>query len=286
MPPTYLDLAERDFLPVGLIELAAGVAVLIVVVGVLYKYSIWKRSIPKRLFSDARKQLGAGQLLSLFFSELGNRVVLQKDVITDSRVRRITHMMVFWGFWGLAFATTWTYIFYRDGTPRPLGDIGKLVGNVGGALVITGCTIILLRYALFDKYKKGAGFEIAFFSMIYGATITGFASELARLTAGAELLYTIYAIHLVFIIGLLVAAPFTHFFHALLVPFERYVSRVHSAVLAKDLGPEGDYRKAAMIDSAVAIRSGDASPTSPHWLRSKKRKEEEKEQEKEQDPDK
>lgn len=269
-----LVIAERNFVPVPIIEQGAAIVVVIVVIGVLYKFNIWRKTIPKGFISNAKKGLGIGRLVRLFFSELGNRVALQRDVITDSRVRWATHLMIFWGFWGLVFATTWTYIFYRDGTPRPLDDPGKIAGNIGGALVLAGCTIILARYALYEKYRKGARGDITFFSFLYLATITGFASEFARFNSGATTLYAVYAVHLFFIIGLLAAAPFTHFLHAILVPFERYVGRIQSELMKREIPPSQDARKEAMIASAVSIKEGNEDPVYPEWLRSNKKKDE------------
>ena len=257
----------RDFVPTLAIELAAAVIVVLVVAGIIYKYRRWTKVIPSKLFQDASKHIGWGGMIGLFFSELGNRVALQRAVLTDSRVRWVTHFMMFWGFLGLAFATTWVFLFYREGAPRPLSDPGKIVGNIGGALLIIGTTIILLRSLFTQKYQGGRRGDIAFLVMIYLSTITGFTTELARMAGGDILAYANYTVHLIFVIGLLVTAPFTHFLHALLVPFLRYVGRIHDVLLSKGVSSGLDYRKLAMSELSEYVSYGNAPAVYPVWLR-------------------
>lgn len=261
----------RNFMPVQTIELGSAILVILVAAGIIYKYRQWIRVVPSSLWRDARKHLGIGGMIGTFFSELGNRVALQKGVLNDSKVRWVTHLMIFWGFIGLAFATTWVYINYGDGTPRPLNDIGKVVGNIGGALLLGGSTIMLVRNAAVQKYKGGRKGDIAFFILIYLSTITGFTTQGARLMGGETLAYANYGIHLIFVLGLLVTAPFTHFLHALLVPFMRYVERLHIALLAKGVTSGLDYRKVAMSELSEYISFGKAQPVYPEWLKQGKK---------------
>ncbi len=257
----------RDFMPVVTVEAASIIVMALIVVGLVYRYKQWVKVVPTNLLADARRHLGLGGLLGIFFSELVDRVALQKDVVTDSRLRWLTHFMVFWGFVGLAFATSWVFLFYGDGSTRPPSDLGKIVGNVGGVLVLVGTSVMLLRYAFVGKYRGGRRGDIVFLVLICLATLTGFTTEIARVLEAEFLAYTNYAVHLLFVIGLLVTAPFTHFFHALLVPLARCVDRAHVALMSKGFRTTLDYRKLSMAELSEYVSSGKAPAAYPDWLR-------------------
>ena len=209
-------------------------------------------------------------MFSLFFSELGNRVIGQRNVITDSKIRWVTHFLVFWGFIGLAIATVWDDVFYHQGAMPPpfsLSNPGNIIGNIGGAMALLGTTGIFVRYLLVNKYKNSGRGDTVFFITLYIAIITGFVTEFARYSGAQLPTYASYSIHLAFVAVLLGSAPFTHFFHSILTPFMRYVERIRISIQGKK-GPYymGD-RYSEMSKISELVRSGQTAPTKPTWLK-------------------
>jgi nitrate reductase gamma subunit len=262
-----MAVAESNFVSVGLVEYTALVIVVIIVVGVVYKFVKWWRVNPRTLYTAARRELGFSGIIRIFFDELVNRVGLNRDMITESKTRRAAHLAVFWGFILLIFATTWVYIFYRSGSPRPLSDLGKIAGNVGGVLVIGGSSFMLFRHAIDERSKRGSIGDLTFLLMLLLATATGFITEFARLSAFEYLTYAIYAIHLVLVGALFISAPFTQFFHALLTPFLRFTGRLEDELHKKGVIEYPFYKRTEMSEEAAHIKSTDNEGTYPSWLR-------------------
>ncbi|MDG6999081.1 MAG: hypothetical protein JRN15_08200 [Nitrososphaerota archaeon] len=260
----------NDFLPVFLLDYTAIVLVLIVAFGIVYKLRKWLRTIPSGLFHEASSLLGGSKLALLFFSELGNRVIGQRNLITDSKVRWITHFLVFWGFVGLGVATVWDDIFYHQGAlpaPFSFSNPGNIIGNVAGAMALIGTTGMVGRYLFVNKYKNSGRGDVVFFVTLYIAIITGFVTEFARYSGAQLPTFVSYSIHLAFVAILLGSAPFTHFFHAILTPFMRYVERLRISIQNKK-GPYfiGD-RYSEMSKISEHVRSGQVEATKPTWLR-------------------
>jgi len=265
----------NQFVSVPIVDSGAAVLVVVLIAGLVYKLRKWFKVVPPALFRDAKTLLRTNGMVRLFLTELGERVLAQKEVLTDSRTRWVTHFLVFWGFLGLAFATVWDTIFFNKGelpSPFTFENFGNVVGNVGGALVLVGMTIIILRYLTVDRFKESWKGDVIFLSTLYLATLTGFATEITRFSSDS-FAYTNYAVHLVFVAVLIAAAPFTHFFHAVLTPLMRYIGKVQDILASKGVSSYPYYKKLAMVDLAEDVRSGEVSPVYPLWLRERKKEE-------------
>ena len=265
----------NEFLPNYFVDYAAIVSLVILAAGLGYKFRTWWRVVPFDLFKDARAQFHFSGLLGMLLTELRQSVIVQRVVFLDSKSRRWVHLAVFWGFVCLAVATTWDDIFYYSGTlpaPFTLQNFGNVIGNVGGALVLTAMTIIVLRYALLSKWRDTYKGDLTFLVLLYLATITGFTTEVFRFSP-AWLADESYAVHLIFIGALVMTAPFTHFFHALLTPLMRYVGRVNDELAAKGVNKYPFYRRLQMANLAVDVSDGKVKPTYPSWLKSDKEEE-------------
>ena len=260
----------NGLVPVVWIDILAVVVVMVIVFGVVYRFAFWVKVVPSGFFSEAKRYITTRGLVSLFFSELANRVFAQRKVLNDSKVRRTTHLMIFWGFLGLAFATVWDDVFFHDGSlpvPFSFDNLGNIVGNVSGFILLLGLTVVVLRYAFVGKFKGSAKGDLIFLIILYLATITGFATELTRFTGStASLTYSNYLVHLGFVAALLLSAPFTHFFHALLTPFMRYVERIQDVLFQKGVTRYPFQKKTAMASLAEDVRDGKTKATYPSWL--------------------
>jgi nitrate reductase gamma subunit len=274
---TILLVQYSDFISVLLIDLTAIVIILCLVAGLIYKFRFWIKVVPTGFFREANQHLGLRSLVSLFFSELMNRVLAEKGVLNDSRIRRATHLMVFWGFMGLAFATVWDDVFFHQGPlPAPLSfqNLGNIVGNVGGILLLAGMTAMILRYVFVSRFKVAKG-DLSFLIVLYLATVSGFATEFARYSP-TWFANSNYVVHLVIVAALILTAPFTHFFHAVLTPFLRYLERIQEALVNKKVVRYPYSRKKSMADLAVNIKDKSEEPTYPTWIDELRKKEDEK----------
>lgn len=255
------------FVSVSLIDLTATIILLIVITGIVWKYFQWKKGSPPKFFSKVSAIAGTGSIFSVFFKELVNRVLLQRDVIHKDSVRRATHLMMFWGFVGLSVTTTLDYIFNRPGNYISLlgGSLSPIrwLGNVSGAVMMVGATIMIARLIALSKFRSQRTFGDVWFSvLLFLAGLTGFITEYYgdiayaanpnilpaadfSISLSASLFIVIpYGIHLITVALLLITAPFSAFIHALNVPSLRYVNRLANiASIKTKLSNVDEYRK-------------------------------------------
>jgi hypothetical protein len=255
------------FVSVSLIDLSATIILLIILVGLLWKYFQWKKGSPPKFFTKVNDLAGTKAIFGVFFKELANRVLLQRDVIHKDSVRRATHLMMFWGFIGLSLTTTLDYILNRPGNYIPFagGSLSPIrcLGNVSGAVMMIGATIAIIRLIVLPKFRSQRTFgDVWFSALLFLSGLTGFITEYLgdkayaanpnvppaadfSISLSASLLITIpYGIHLVSVGLLLITAPFSAFIHALNVPSLRYVSRLANIVSLKTkLANVDEYRK-------------------------------------------
>lgn len=237
-----LYVSLRNFIPIHDVEIGGMTILLIVLIGLAYQFVLWRKVAPHNFSRDARLILGSGKLVHTFFDELVNRVILQKGIIVDSKLRLFAHLAIFWGFIGTAIATTILWIYGSPDNFLP----ARLFGNGGGVLLLLGGTIILGRLAFVKNFRQGrTAADLIFLVMLYVATVTGFATEYGVFYTSQGIADPIYVIHLAIVVLLLASAPFTSFLHALLTPVLRYIDRIQkmlSSEISKRLGFKINYK--------------------------------------------
>ena len=146
---------------------------------------------------------------------------------TSTDVQRRFHLKIFYGFMGLLAATTgaaiYTEIFpllgiewHDNELSLPIWDPVKIVGNVGGIVLLIGLTQVLTTWR--RRTSERASYSDLFFPALLGLTaLSGFATEILRY-AGVRLAYPAYAVHLVFVFALFVYFPFSKFAHVMYYP--------------------------------------------------------------------
>lgn len=263
------------FVSVTLIDSISIVVLVIIIVGALWKYSTWRKSTPPNFFGNVKTSLGSGALFGAFFSELVDRVLLQRDVINNDRLRRFTHLSMFWGFIGLSITTTLDYIFNRPGNYVPLFGNAlspiRWLGNISGAVMVLGATIAIARLIALPKFRRGRTFgDVWFTVLLFLAGVTGFIAEywgelayaanpnIAPAAAysisfsASPLIVVPYGIHLASIGLLLVTAPVSAFIHAFQVPSMRYVEKLGSLLSLKTglttKNEQRRFKETAMLD--------------------------------------
>lgn len=232
----------KNYIPVHDVEIGGILILVISILGLTYQFWQWRKVSPPNFSRDARSLLGTRRLAQTFFSELVNRVILQRDIIVDSKFRLFAHLAVFWGFIGTGIATTLLYVF---GTPDDFLP-SRLFGNGGGFLLLLGGTIILGRLAFIKNFRQRRTFtDLLFLILLYITTITGFATEYGVFYTAAGIANPIYIIHLAVVTLLLATAPFTSFVHAILTPALRYLDNVQKMLgveISKRVGVKINYK--------------------------------------------
>ncbi|HMK56838.1 MAG TPA: quinone-interacting membrane-bound oxidoreductase complex subunit QmoC [Dissulfurispiraceae bacterium] len=177
-----------------------------------------------------------------------------KDIITHKKFavcgvakdRKVSHMLVFFAFIGLAITTS-IGVLYLYGyeifgiethglinfgeSPYPLYDPMKIIGNASAIALLIGITLVI-NNRMKNKEKAGMGsyFDWLFIFIVYGVGATGFLAEILRLFDLAVLAYPMYFAHLVFIFVLFAYAPFSKMAHM--------VYRTTAMVFARHTGRE------------------------------------------------
>ena len=253
------------FVAVGLIDSVASIILLIVVIGILLRYNKWRKAAPPNFFGTMKRSLGSKSIVSSFFAEIVNRVLLQKDLIHNDRLRRATHLAMFWGFVGLSVTTTLDYFFNEPGNFIPLfgGALSPIrwLGNVSGAVMVFGAAIAIGRLIFVSKFRRERTFgDVWFTVLLFLAGVTGFMAEYwgnlahaANPTVAPAAAYSIslaaspmivipYGIHLITVLLLLVTAPISAFMHAVTVPSMRYVDKLGNLLALKRNKPLNENR--------------------------------------------
>jgi quinone-modifying oxidoreductase subunit QmoC len=137
-----------------------------------------------------------------------------------NNIRYAAHMLAFWGMIGL-FVTTAIVAFNYDilGLKPPSqngpGTVPiKILGNVSAIAFVLGLGIMLVRRLTNPEQAGNSSyFDWFFLFTIFGAGSTGLITELSRWAGFIAPTYTLYVIHLMFVLALLLYLPFSKFAH-------------------------------------------------------------------------
>lgn len=158
---------------------------------------------------------GGATLLAALLDILSHRNFQQCG---ENRDNLLAHRLTFAGFVLLTLATLGRAIYEKLlGLEKglPLTDPVKLIGNVGGLLVLVGCGLtIYIRLAKERRYGRGTYFDWSFVGALVLASVTGLLTQWARFAGVTPAAYWIYVVHLAFVFALLVYAPYSKFAHA------------------------------------------------------------------------
>lgn len=133
----------------------------------------------------------------------------------ENTERATPHMMVFFGFVGLAIVTGIFFIvLYGFGIHGPYSQFNpvKVLANISGiALVIGGLLMIKNRMAKKDQATTYKDWFLI--GLVAALGITGMLTELTRLADAAFLTYLLYYVHLMFVFILFISLPFSKLAH-------------------------------------------------------------------------
>jgi quinone-modifying oxidoreductase subunit QmoC len=165
-----------------------------------------------------------------------------------TKMRKISHFLVFYSFIGLAITTAWAVIYLYGPSimkllglkpfswmlgpsPYPLTDPIKWLANGSALALLIGITLVVI-YRQKNKEKAGSGgyYDWLFITIIYLIVATGILAQVFRLADIAVLAYPVYFVHLVVVFFLFAYAPFSKMAHM--------VYRATAIVFAKHSGKE------------------------------------------------
>ena len=223
-------------LPVAnyLIDAGSIIVLVFIVLGLIYRYrgGSFHHFLPWSIFSSESKAKSqrSNTVISSFFTILFKEVFAFHVLSTCNKVKRGSHLAIFWGFVFLGISTTLAFFTNPANVILPLYNPVKIFGNVGGVLIVAG--FIGMFYA---RYREGAPiFHLSrsdvFLLTLILAVVTGFVTQQTIYSsAGAIWISSAFWIHMIFVVALLATAPFTKFFHAVSKP----VSLLYEEVDAK-----------------------------------------------------
>jgi quinone-modifying oxidoreductase subunit QmoC len=215
LPSVYID---SVFVPIAIL------AVLSLAIGVS-RY--WKDMV--RAAGPVEPKGTIWNAITATINEILSHTRFEKCNLT--KMRKISHFLVFYSFIGLAVTTAWAVIYlYGPGimkllgaepfkwmlgpSPYPLTDPVKWVANASALTLLVGI-VLVIRYRLKNQEKAGKGgyYDWLFISIVVAIMATGILAEVVRLANIAVLAYSIYFIHLVVVFFLFAYAPFSKMAH-------------------------------------------------------------------------
>lgn len=140
---------------------------------------------------------------------------------TTESSRFPSHLFVFYGFIALFVVTIWVVtarynpLIYSDFVyPLNFWNPWKILANLGGVSLITGCFLMILnRLRKSEQEGTSTFFDWALIWALLAVTITGFITELLHYARLEPHRFIAYFIHLVFVFALLMYLPYSKFAH-------------------------------------------------------------------------
>ncbi len=213
-------------------EIIYGAIILAVVLVVGFAFEL-ERGATRRFNKNPYKQTGGttGLLarafietifLDMFASEPMAECHTQAFYESKTHTKRISHLLIFYGFLLLLIATIVGFIFDKWVTPYEfskafyLGSAGSLIetglGIAGGIMILAGTVIYWPSRYRGEDWKSISAADL-FLLLLAFTVITGFILEAAE--AYSAYIAAAFWIHMAFIIALFGTMPFTKFSHAL-----------------------------------------------------------------------
>jgi quinone-modifying oxidoreductase subunit QmoC len=224
------------FLPHGILEvLFIGGNVLIFLFAGIGVYRFWKNL--KTIDPPNHKTSFAGAVISTV-----------KEIVTHKNFRSCSedssrfwgHFLIFYGFMG-AMVTAGLAVgalVLFDMSPIPPFHPIKILGNVSGLSMVTGCIIVAVHRIRSgsDKISNTYG-DWLLISFIFLVSVTGLLTQSFRWADIPFLAYNIYFVHMVFIFFLLWYAPYSKlghmFYRAFALVYLKQNGRINKDVVFK-----------------------------------------------------
>ncbi len=166
----------------------------------------------------SKKGAPEGSLVSGIIGTVQEVILHRKfDQCDVASGRKIAHMLVFFGFIGLAITTNLAFFYewvLHLESPYPMSDPIKWIGNASALALAVGVVLVLInRVATAEKAGIGGYYDWLFIGVVIAVGATGILSQFTRMADMAGLAYTMYFLHLVSIFFLFAYAPYSKMAH-------------------------------------------------------------------------
>jgi hypothetical protein len=223
--PGHLHQIDRKTIVSKLtVEIIAFSAVGIAILGVVVK--TWLRTAPIlvqesfQVIRDERAREGGGtSTLKPALAAAAKEVATGGMRDCEDFQQWFAHLLIMWGFVGLFVTTALDAVVNKPADPLPLLHPVRLLGNVTGTLFLAGLTLAMVRRGLLDRVRqRSQASDWTFLISLWGTGATGFLVQWYADLADLPNTRWSYTVHLAFVAGLLVSAPWTKFLHAVWRP--------------------------------------------------------------------
>ncbi len=174
----------------------------------------------------------SGMSLSSSLASTGSDIALHSSFrkCQTDKPRLWGHLAVFYGTPFLLLATSLAALYSFTGAEvqRPISDPAKILGNLGAILIFSGIVVFAFNRLRAKKGSWGLGSytDWLLLGMILMLVVTGAVLEVARYADAANLAYSLYLVHLIFVFVAFAYAPhgkFAHvFYRATALAFARH----------------------------------------------------------------
>jgi nitrate reductase gamma subunit len=206
---------RRAIVSKDVVELLGFGALGILVAGVFVR--AWRRTAPilVRETLDASASIGR-QEAAKAFGAAAKEIALSGGMSECEDLQQwASHQLVMWGFVGLFVTTVLDALVNPAAAPLPLLHPVRLIGNVTGIAFMSGLTLALARRSLLAPVRSSSTrSDWTFLLSLWGTGATGFAVQWFADAGASRATAFFYVVHLVLIVLILAAAPWTKFIHA------------------------------------------------------------------------
>ena len=187
------------------------------------------------LHFDGHRDVPITGRLKIWVSSLVNSLAKSALAQTNylkctNRNRYLAHMALFWGFVGLAVATTIDFVIGLGKVPLYPVPPQRMLGIMSGVAFTAGA-----GYYLFKRLKKDERHvklshlsDWTFVVLMLLAGVSGLLLTLSMYEDSGVAAHSLYAIHLVVVFDLIILAPFTKFAHAVYRPLAIWINQAES----------------------------------------------------------
>jgi heterodisulfide reductase subunit C len=186
------------------------------------------------LHFDGHREVPITRRLEIWVSSLVNSVVKSDLAQTNylkctNRNRYLAHMALFWGFVGLAVATTIDFVIGLGKVPLYPVPPQRMLGILSGIAFTAGAAYYLMkRFKKEERHVKLSHLsDWTFVALMLLAGVSGLLLTLSMYETSVAA-PSLYAIHLVVVFDLILLAPFTKFAHAIYRPLAIWINQAES----------------------------------------------------------
>jgi nitrate reductase gamma subunit len=184
---------------------------------------------------DTHREIPITVRLRIWTSSLVNSLAKSALAQTNylkctNRNRYLAHMALFWGFVGLAIATTVDFVIGLGKVPLYPVPPQRMLGILSGIAFTAGAAYYLVkRFKKDERHVKLSHLsDWTFVGLMLLAGATGLLLTLSMYENYGVAAPSLYAIHLVVVFNLILLAPFTKFAHAIYRPLAIWINQAES----------------------------------------------------------